>query len=123
MRSDVDPELEFIFQTMVAKDKSERFQSMDEVAKAIKSYLTTSKRADHGQQSGEKSRLTESNQQSQTDALSVLFDSDVVDDPTRTAVEPIPSIVVSEPQPRTAIKTKNRPKKIRTARTYLIVQD
>ncbi len=120
LRTNLDPELEAICQTMMAKDRSERFPSMVEVAKAIRSYLNRSKQLGKDQVLASQSLVTPSSQSSQTEALNALFQSNATDDPTRTAVEPIPSVVVSEPQSRTAPKTKSRSKKKRTARTYVI---
>jgi WD40 repeat protein len=91
IREGIDPELEAICAKLMAKDRAERFQSMDDVAAALKELLREKKKVVNRPVSAPKpsSTLADSNvgRMTETGALNAFFAAQASDDPTHTVVE------------------------------------
>jgi serine/threonine protein kinase len=106
IRSEVDPELEAICRWMMAKDRSKRFQSMEEVANALRKYLKTpnvgtdaevARKYQRDALSSSKPPVfkpieeSRASAEASTYALREYFGAEEAADPQRTAVESAPA--------------------------------
>ncbi|MCA9136675.1 MAG: protein kinase [Planctomycetales bacterium] len=113
IREDIDPELEAICAKMMAKDKAVRFQSMEDVSVALKSYVKGCGQAKRPKQSAS-DRSTASTSESgengltETGALNAFFAAQADANVGGTNIEPARlSIVTNDPM---AAKRSTRPR-------------
>lgn len=105
IREGIEPELEAICARMMAKDQAERFQTMEEVADALKAYLKGNTKTTKTRTSERESTAPFANveQLTETGALNAFFAAKAQQDPMHTAIEPCKStgptpVVQSEPK-------------------------
>ncbi|MCA9140866.1 MAG: protein kinase, partial [Planctomycetales bacterium] len=103
VRPEIEPELEAICAKMMAKDRGQRFQSMDDVALSLKDLLKGHRQpetddADSKSSSSDDESDSDIPKMSETAALNAFFAAQALQDPMRTAIEPgvttMPSMAV-----------------------------
>ncbi len=113
IRREIDAELEAICGKMMAKKIGDRFQSMDDVANALKDYLkseptavkATSRAAATRTNDKKDGQVNQAEQVTESDALNAFFAAQASRDATRTAVD---SPALPQLAPRTHQRTSRR---------------
>ena len=123
IRSEIDPELEAICNWMMTKDRGTRFQSMGEVADALRKYLKTPNVTSEAavSQKYERPSVVKSNrpqvksEQDSSDstrdssaALKEYFEAEEAADPLRTMIDPVQADSSSLRRKRSGSRTGNR---------------
>lgn len=91
IRDQIPQELEIICGKMMAKECSSRFQTMDEVADAIKSYLASPTETPLKSDTVAKTSNPRKSV-SETGVLNEFFAAQTAGDPSRTSIEPLPAV-------------------------------
>jgi serine/threonine protein kinase/WD40 repeat protein len=117
IRSEIDPRLESICAKMMAKKPGDRYQSMDEVASALKDFVKGSAKpkqsaASPASRSDRSSSVNDAGQFTETGALNAFFAAQVAQDPTNTIVETspkrTPELVVDPKRPFSSGRDRSR---------------
>jgi serine/threonine protein kinase/WD40 repeat protein len=103
IRPEIDAELEVICAKMMAKSRAERFQTMDDVAAALKNYLKGNKQLDELEAQPADTAPKEAVEEStETGALNAFFAAQATDDRMQTLVEPrsskLPAVQTRQPR-------------------------